>query len=168
MDAEHSNPMSDESDAIARRIEAEADRIGGLVAVRSFEGRLLALVEDDEWIPGVRAALVQRGVPQGMLDVRSATDPLTPYPADRQTVDGLDSTSSDEATFELPPVMRVVVAAFGAAFVGLAVWLAGMIRDAGLVAALATAVAALLAVLLLVSAVRGKVMWWKWLWFILP
>jgi hypothetical protein len=67
--------------------------------VKSFEGRVLALVENRGFVPTTKAALLEFDIPQEILDVYSVTDYLIPYPNDDERLMawfGWKSSDTDE------------------------------------------------------------------------
>jgi hypothetical protein len=91
---------------VAARIEASVrhildhiDRLDGLITVKSFEGRVVALVENRGLVPTTKAALLEFDIPQEILDVYSVTDYLIPYPNDDERLMawfGWKSSDTDE------------------------------------------------------------------------
>ncbi len=74
--------MNDDNEALVERLDDRIDGIEGLITLKAFDGRILALVENAEHSERVRVELEALGVPNDVLDMLPVDQYLIPYPTD--------------------------------------------------------------------------------------
>ena len=74
--------MSESARFLVERLEQHVDAMEGLITLRAFDEKVLAVVEDTSVASEVRASLIERGVAGEILEVVVVTDFLIPYPTD--------------------------------------------------------------------------------------
>lgn len=74
--------MDSAAEQIVGRVLERVDEIEGLITIQASEGRVIALIADRAESARVRAALLEFGVPEELLDTLAVKDHWIQYPND--------------------------------------------------------------------------------------